>query len=909
MRTVYFVAQPPAATTALVVDLTELGTGARAPGRLVDLAPLYAAHGLQWRQRFIDWLGAVNIANAGLEWWAYTATAKNLLSSSLGNAYIQALALASVVESLESGALYVVGATRAQIEYLRRRFAGNAGIRLISRRVTLASALRWLALPARLAYHAGRIWTASLLGPRKLAPPPTEADICLFTYFDVHSADHPDAYFGELALAAGQADSRRRVVFTGFIHGAFSATLTRLAAFTSRRCWPLFLEARISDLLWACMRSLAALRVGRYALTAGSDADAPALEPLLRDAFWADIRSGAYFQHLLVYRCATRFGARFRPSRLIYPFENKSLEKMLLLGLRRSCPGIEICGYQHTSVTPRHATLLFSRGEADITPLPQRIVTVGTVTRDYLEAHGNYPPGLLRTGCALRQQRREAVPPAPAANTKPRVLLALSSSTTELTRSVQFLRSAAELGDSFELGIRPHPEFPLSRLPRALADWVRGHALDFSATALAENIAWCDVTAYVSSTVALETLMAGKPVVNIGILEELPSDPVLGPAPFHWRARTPSDFARTLKDIASLKPADRDRASAGARAYIHDYLRPVSCDCLALLLENESHQGPGRNQSASAPRDAPISIVVPVRDEAATLPALLAALEAQTAQPAQLIFVDTGSSDESRNIIRNWAGAGHGGGARALLLELDGAFPGAARNAGIARATQPWIAFLDAGVTPESNWLQTLLDTVVHTELAGAFGTTGFAGRNALTTALCALSYGQDARRPTLPGSLFRKDAIDRVGGFDASLRAGEDIVWLNRFRQAYPGQPVQTNARTTYTHFPETWSAAAGKWFEYERHLARARLTGWLPFVHIAAAVAAATVLVIDAPTGFTLLLLYWVARGVADPIRRSAHANWWREHPASALLALPSAVVIDAAKVAGSIVGVIER
>jgi hypothetical protein len=454
-------------------------------------------------------------------------------------------------------------------------------------------------------YHAGRIWFSTLLRPRRLVAPPPELDACLFTYFDARSPEQPDAYFGELATAAGSAGKSRRVAFTGFIHGAFGATLRRLATFTSRRCWPLFLEARCSDLLWACARSLAALRVSRHVLAAGSGADAPALEPLLRCALRSDVRSGAYFHHLVVYRCAIRFGARFKPARLVYPYENKSLEKMLLLGLRRSRPGIETCGYQHTSVTPRHATLLFSRGEAEITPLPERIVTVGSVTRDYLEAHGNYPPGIFRTGCALRQKREEPVPPSPAAGGKPRVLLALSSSTAELIRSVQFLKSARELTDGFELGIRPHPEFPLSRLPGALAEWVRGHALDMSATPLAENIAWCNVTAYVSSTVALETLMAGKPVVNIHILEVLPSDPVLGTAPFHWHARTPSEFARTLEEIAVLQPSDYDRGSAGARAYIQDYLRPVSDDCLAALLDKEPRDDATRAQGAAGqPRQA-----------------------------------------------------------------------------------------------------------------------------------------------------------------------------------------------------------------------------------------------------------------------------------------------------------------
>ncbi|MGH8616779.1 MAG: glycosyltransferase, partial [Burkholderiales bacterium] len=42
---------------------------------------------------------------------------------------------------------------------------------------------------------------------------------------------------------------------------------------------------------------------------------------------------------------------------------------------------------------------------------------------------------------------------------------------------------------------------------------------------------------------------------------------------------------------------------------------------------------------------APVSVVVPYLNEAATLPTLLAALAAQTVRPRTLIFVDAGSTD------------------------------------------------------------------------------------------------------------------------------------------------------------------------------------------------------------------------------------------------------------------------
>ena len=71
-------------------------------------------------------------------------------------------------------------------------------------------------------------------------------------------------------------------------------------------------------------------------------------------------------------------GCRIRESnsikRLIYPFENKSLEKCLLLGLNGS---IETIGYQHSSITPRHFSFLMGKEEINVTPIPDKIITSG----------------------------------------------------------------------------------------------------------------------------------------------------------------------------------------------------------------------------------------------------------------------------------------------------------------------------------------------------------------------------------------------------------------------------------------------------------------------------------------------------------------------------------------------------
>lgn len=79
----------------------------------------------------------------------------------------------------------------------------------------------------------------------------------------------------------------------------------------------------------------------------------------------------------------------------------------------------------------------------------------------------------------------------------------------------------------------------------------------------------------------------------------------------------------------------------------------------------------------------PVSIVIPMFNEAETLGSLLEGLKAQTGRPAELIFVDAGSVDESKSIVENWWEKEGWAGGVCRVIERPGAFPGAGRNTGI----------------------------------------------------------------------------------------------------------------------------------------------------------------------------------------------------------------------------------
>jgi glycosyltransferase involved in cell wall biosynthesis len=110
------------------------------------------------------------------------------------------------------------------------------------------------------------------------------------------------------------------------------------------------------------------------------------------------------------------------------------------------------------------------------------------------------------------------------------------------------------------------------------------------------------------------------------------------------------------------------------------------------------------------------SVVVPTFNRAATLRQTLAALEAQDYPDYEIIVVDDGSTDDTREIIaREFP--------RVRYVYQANRGPAAARNRGIVIATGDIIAFTDDDCVPPRDWLTRLADGYArYPQVAGVGG-------------------------------------------------------------------------------------------------------------------------------------------------------------------------------------------
>ena len=179
-----------------------------------------------------------------------------------------------------------------------------------------------------------------------------------------------------------------------------------------------------------------------------------------------------------------------------------------------------------------------------------------------------------------------------------------------------------------------------------------------------------------------------------------------------------------------------------------------------------------------------MSVIIPVRNGAGSLPPLLRSLAAQTlaAERFEVIVVDNASSDGTASVAR-------AGGATVVSEPVPNR--SRARNRGAAAAAAPLYAFTDADCVADAGWLEGLLGCADSGELvAGEVRLRVTDEPNAIERYERLWRFGQriwvEQGWAATANLLVRRDAFDAIDGFDVSWRhIGEDADFCFRARAA----------------------------------------------------------------------------------------------------------------------------
>jgi arabinofuranan 3-O-arabinosyltransferase len=164
--------------------------------------------------------------------------------------------------------------------------------------------------------------------------------------------------------------------------------------------------------------------------------------------------------------------------------------------------------------------------------------------------------------------------------------------------------------------------------------------------------------------------------------------------------------------------------------------------------------------AAGVPR---VSVVVPTRNSAQTLEACLASVRSQTHQEVELIVVDNHSTDMTRDIADRFAD----------IVLVAGPERSAQRNRGAARAGGEFLLFCDSDMVLGPEVVAACMDAVTDADAVVIPEATSGVGFLAACKALERSCYVGDE---TIEAArFFRRDAFQRLGGYDERLTGPED--------------------------------------------------------------------------------------------------------------------------------------
>lgn len=231
-----------------------------------------------------------------------------------------------------------------------------------------------------------------------------------------------------------------------------------------------------------------------------------------------------------------------------------------------------------------------------------------------------------------------------------------------------------------------------------------------------------------------------------------------------------------------------------------------------------------------------VDVVIPAYNAANFLGEALDSVLVQDALVGKIFVVDDGSSDGTAALAISFASSfAKTNGVPVEVIQLPGnRGAAAARNAGVARCTADFVAFLDA----DDRWLPGKLEAQVaaltnsQQSALAICGARAFADPGLPEAERLALLAQQPAEMEGWMASalLARRPLFEMAGGFAEDLRLGEGIDWFNRARPfghvAVPEVLVERRM-----HRNNTTRLADEQRRDYllaaHRHLARQRTAG----------------------------------------------------------------------------------
>lgn len=289
------------------------------------------------------------------------------------------------------------------------------------------------------------------------------------------------------------------------------------------------------------------------------------------------------FFSLLFFYAFKRIGQEYNVINYTLSCENNSWERLSIMGLRSSNKKCKIIGYQHT-VVPQAAMNMFPHAEEfKYYPHVDQLNTVGLETLNIINNYGKLSnQSFLEPSCAMRF---EYLFDLNLKTNKPQKhLLVALEGVPEADHLLKYiLDNAQEIIDSgWTITVRTHPVFPMEEFEKKISinNKLKSQIKFTSTVPIKNDLDEAGVVIYWGSTVALEAVMMGIPVIHFDYERILSYDPLFRFSQLKWVINERTSLKNVLQEIVTIDLDQLKKRREEGRKYILNYFWPINSDSL-----------------------------------------------------------------------------------------------------------------------------------------------------------------------------------------------------------------------------------------------------------------------------------------------------------------------------------------
>jgi surface carbohydrate biosynthesis protein (TIGR04326 family) len=490
------------------------------------------------RQDYIDYIGILGSKNSGLNWWLTSVSEKSPFISDVflqfcysqicvGYAKSRPEVLLVICESpalLDSLAINLQGIRPLDLRDGTSEFVATSVAKIRNSFETFFQ-LGWFAIR-----YCARIIVSRLFARMRLDLRIQIQDrqiVVIHSWTDKRSFNNPSAYenvyFGKLAdrIEERGIPAVHLVNVLPTMH-----YLAGLRELLKRSGKVVLIEEfmRISDILKA-LQFVKTPSIPREEIPVflGLDVREIVIAELTKD------RLDSRAQQSALYYCAMqRMGKAWNILTFTYAFENQILEKMFCMGLRRSNPKIKIIAYTSTFAIPMYTFYAVSKHEMGIIPLPDRVVVNSSRSREVLKKSGFDQTDIVIAGDirynTSSSEKSDSI--RPPHGSKPVIFVPLSASVLDSLELIDKVGKAFGRDCGLQVIFKSHPVLPFTSLKEHLPT-LPDH-ITFVDKSVGELLAMADLVIYTETTVSIEALARGIPVLHIMSDQRIDMNPLEG---------------------------------------------------------------------------------------------------------------------------------------------------------------------------------------------------------------------------------------------------------------------------------------------------------------------------------------------------------------------------------------------